>query len=248
MPYLYYLDQLGQVDIWGADTVGKPETEKIQVLRNNFDTLLARYPAGLSRDALLLIALQRHYKHKEIRDALSDVYSATDRYLQSPVMREAWEEIVAPYLAAAAPKRNVYKLELRPTEQFIADLFAPYRNSGKVLYVDIWGVWCGPCRQEMPYSVELHEKLQGRPVEFVYLCTSSDKGDFDREIVKLGIADTGKNIWLNEDESRILRHYFGVSGTPHYWIIGENGDFVSESATDPSDPKTYETLRKLTEK
>ena len=248
MPYLYYLDQLGQVDIWGADTVGKPETEKIQVLRNNFDTLLARYPAGLSRDALLLVALQRHYKHKEIRDALSDVYSATDRYLQSPVMREAWEEIVAPYLAAAAPKRNVYKLELRPTEQFIADLFAPYRNSGKVLYVDIWGVWCGPCRQEMPYSVELHEKLQGRPVEFVYLCTSSDKGDFDREIVKLGIADTGKNIWLNEDESRILRHYFGVSGTPHYWIIGENGDFVSESATDPSDPKTYEMLRKLTEK
>ena len=248
MPYLYYLDQLGQVDIWGADTVGKPETEKIQVLRNNFDTLLARYPAGLSRDALLLVALQRHYKHKEIRDALLDVYSVTDRYLQSPVMREAWEEIVAPYLAAAAPKRNVYKLELRPTEQFIADLFAPYRNSGKVLYVDIWGVWCGPCRQEMPYSVELHEKLQGRPVEFVYLCTSSDKGDFDREIGKLGIADTGKNIWLNEDESRILRHYFGVSGTPHYWIIGENGDFVSESATDPSDPKTYETLRKLTEK
>ena len=248
MPYLYYLDQLGQVDIWGADTVGKPETEKIQVLRNNFDTLLARYPAGLSRDALLLIALQRHYKHKEIRDALSDVYSATDRYLQSPVMREAWEEIVAPYLAAAAPKRNVYKLELRPTEQFIAELFAPYRNSGKILYVDIWQVWCGPCRQEMPYSVELHEKLQGRPVEFVYLCTSSDKGDFDREIVKLGIADTGKNIWLNEDESRILRHYFGVSGTPHYWIIGENGDFVSESAIRPSDPKTYETLRKLTEK
>ena len=55
-------------------------------------------------------------------------------------------------------------------------------------------------------------------------------------------------ILLTQDESRILRHYFGVSGTPHYWIIGENGDFVSESATDPSDPKTYETLRKLTEK
>ena len=246
--YLYYLHQLAPVSIWGADTVGMTDAEKIRVIRNHFDTLLSRYPAGLSRDAMLLIALQRRYKNKEYRKALSDVFAATDRYLQSPVMREAWAEFVAPYQAAAAPKRNVYKLELRPTEQFIAELFAPYRNSGKILYVDIWQVWCGPCRQEMPYSVELHEKLQGRPVEFVYLCTSSDKGDFDREIVKLGIADTGKNIWLNEDESRILRHYFGVSGTPHYWIIGENGDFVSESATDPSDPKTYETLRKLTEK
>ena len=248
MPYLYYLDQLGQVDIWGADTVGKPETEKIQVLRNNFDTLLARYPAGLSRDALLLIALQRHYKHKEIRDALSDVYSATDRYLQSPVMREAWEEIVAPYLAAAAPKRNVYKLELRPTERFIAELFAPYRNSGKILYVDIWQVWCGPCRQEMPYSVGLHKKLEGKPVEFVYICLGGEQKFFERDIVKLGIAGTGKNILLSDDEGRILMHYFGFSGTPHYWIIGENGDFVSESATDPSDPKTYEMLRKLTEK
>ena len=248
MPYLYYLDQLGQVDIWAADTVGMTHAEKIRVIRNNFDTLLARYPAGLSRDALLMVALQRHYRHKDRREALADVYAATDHYIQSPVVREAWAEFIAPYQAATASKRNVYKLELRPVERFIAELFAPYRNSGKVLYVDIWGVWCGACREEMPASLELHEKLQGRPVEFVYLCVSSEKKDFDRDIVKLGIADTGKHIWLNEDESQILTHYFGPFGFPHYWIIGENGDFVSESASRPSDPKTYETLRKLTEK
>ena len=144
--YLYYLHQLAPVSIWGADTVGMTDAEKIRVIRNHFDTLLSRYPAGLSRDAMLLIALQRRYKNKEYRKALSDVFAATDRYLQSPVMREACAEFVAPYQAAAAPKRNVYKLELRPTEQFIAELFAPYRGSGKVLYVDLWGLGCGPCR------------------------------------------------------------------------------------------------------
>ena len=246
--YLYYLHQLAPVSIWGADTVGMTDAEKIRVIRNHFDTLLSRYPAGLSRDAMLLIALQRRYKNKEYRKALSDVFAATDRYLQSPVMREAWAEFVAPYQAAAAPKRNVYKLELRPTEQFIAELFAPYRGSGKVLYVDLWGLGCGPCREEMPYSVGLHKKLEGKPVEFVYICLGGEQKFFERDIVKLGIAGTGKNILLSDDEGRILMHYFGFSGTPHYWIIGENGDFVSESATRPSDPKTYETLRKLTEK
>ena len=246
--YLYYLHQLAPVSIWGADTVGMTDAEKIRVIRNHFDTLLSRYPAGLSRDAMLLIALQRRYKNKEYRKALSDVFAATDRYLQSPVMREAWAEFVAPYQAAAAPKRNVYKLELRPTEQFIAELFAPYRGSGKVLYVDLWGLGCGPCREEMPYSVGLHKKLEGKPVEFVYICLGGEQKFFERDIVKLGIAGTGKNILLSDDEGRILMHYFGFSGTPHYWIIGENGDFVSESAIRPSDPKTYETLRKLTEK
>ena len=232
--YLYYLHQLAPVSIWGADTVGMTDAEKIRVIRNHFDTLLSRYPAGLSRDAMLLIALQRRYKNKEYRKALSDVFAATDRYLQSPVMREAWAEFVAPYQAAAAPKRNVYKLELRPTEQFIAELFAPYRGSGKVLYVDLWGLGCGPCREEMPYSVGLHKKLEGKPVEFVYICLGGEQKFFERDIVKLGIAGTGKNILLSDDEGRILMHYFGFSGTPHYWIIG--------------DPKTYETLRKLTEK
>lgn len=246
--YLYYLHQLAPVSIWGADTVGMTDAEKIRVIRNHFDTLLSRYPAGLSRDAMLLIALQRRYKNKEYRKALSDVFAATDRYLQSPVMREAWAEFVAPYQAAAAPKRNVYKLELRPTEQFIAELFAPYRGSGKVLYVDLWGLGCGPCREEMPYSVGLHKKLEGKPVEFVYICLGGEQKFFERDIVKLGIAGTGKNILLSDDEGRILMHYFGFSGTPHYWIIGENGDFVSEFAIRPSDPKTYETLRTLTEK
>lgn len=167
MPYLYYLDQLGQVDIWATDTVGMTHAEQMRVIRNNFDTLLTRYPAGLSRDALLMVALQRHYRHKDRREALPDVFTAADRYIQSPVIREAWTEYQAPYLAAAAPKRNVHKLEFRPVERFIAELFAPYRNSGKVLYVDIWGVWCGACRAEMPYSVELHKKLEGIPYYWI---------------------------------------------------------------------------------
>ena len=246
--YLYYLHQLAPVSIWGADTVGMTDAEKIRVIRNHFDTLLSRYPAGLSRDAMLLIALQRRYKNKEYRKALSDVFAATDRYLQSPVMREAWAEFVAPYQAAAAPKRNAYKLELRPAERFIAGLFAPYRGSGKVLYVDLWGLGCGSCREEMPYSVGLHKKLEGKPVEFVYICLGGEQKFFERDIIKLGIAGTGKNILLSDDEGRILMHYFGFSGTPQYWIIDNNGDFVSESATRPSDPTTYETLRKLTEK
>lgn len=106
---------------------------KDTVIRNHFDTLLSRYPAGLSRDAMLLIALQRRYKNKEYRKALSDVFAATDRYLQSPVMREAWAEFVAPYQGrrraetecvqtrTGVPDRNVYRRSVRHR----------YRNTGR---------------------------------------------------------------------------------------------------------------------
>jgi thiol-disulfide isomerase/thioredoxin len=38
---------------------------------------------------------------------------------------------------------------------------------GKLLVVDVWGTWCGPCRQIVPHLVELYRKFKGRGVEVI---------------------------------------------------------------------------------
>lgn len=43
--------------------------------------------------------------------------------------------------------------------------------SGKVLFVNLWATWCGPCRMETPELVRLHKEFQARGVEFVGLTT-----------------------------------------------------------------------------
>lgn len=43
--------------------------------------------------------------------------------------------------------------------------------SGKVLFVNLWATWCGPCRMETPELVRLHKEYQSRGVEFVGLTT-----------------------------------------------------------------------------
>jgi len=43
--------------------------------------------------------------------------------------------------------------------------------SGKVLFVNLWATWCGPCRMETPELVRLHKEYQARGVEFVGLST-----------------------------------------------------------------------------
>src|ERR1041384_7058164 len=43
--------------------------------------------------------------------------------------------------------------------------------SGKVLVVNLWGTWCGPCRMETPELVKLHQEYQSRGVEMIGLST-----------------------------------------------------------------------------
>src|SRR5215210_2805947 len=43
--------------------------------------------------------------------------------------------------------------------------------SGKVMLVNLWATWCGPCRIETPELVKLHKEFQGRGVEMIGLST-----------------------------------------------------------------------------
>src|ERR1051326_1903156 len=43
--------------------------------------------------------------------------------------------------------------------------------SGKVLLINLWATWCGPCRMETPELVKLHKEFQSRGVEMVGLST-----------------------------------------------------------------------------
>lgn len=244
--YLYYLGQCAYMPALLSET----RVSRGQGYRETLDSLAIRYPKpGLSRDAMYLILLQRaHYFAAD--SALTGIFENPGQYIQDPFILTSFNDWVAgqKQQAAAAEggsKRNAYNFDLKPAEEFIGALFAPYKGTGKVLYVDVWGVWCGPCRREMPASVELHKALEGKPVEFIYLCVDSSVKDWEKSKTDLGIADTGHHIFLNKDQSTILMNYFGFSGIPAYWIIDKDGRFVREDAPRPSYDQTRPMLEEL---
>src|SRR3569832_1978179 len=59
--------------------------------------------------------------------------------------------------------------------------------SGKVMLVNLWATWCGPCRMETPELVKLHKEFQSRGVEMIGLSTENPDasarsvGEFVRE-------------------------------------------------------------------
>jgi thiol-disulfide isomerase/thioredoxin len=48
------------------------------------------------------------------------------------------------------------------------------RYKGKVVFLNLWATWCGPCKAEMPGIQKLYDKMKGEPIEFVMLSIDKD--------------------------------------------------------------------------
>lgn len=127
------------------------------------------------------------------------------------------------------------------TFQYMTAFVEQFR--GKVVYLDIWGTWCGPCKEEMRYLPSIKKHVEGKDMIFVYLDMDDDSRDSRwREYIQAN-AITGvhlrknnediQSIWkelLPDDLSRHGRY-------PTYFIFDKNGNLVIEDVKRPSDGK-----------
>ena len=114
-------------------------------------------------------------------------------------------------------------------------LIAPYR--GRVIYIDIWGTWCGPCREEMEYLPELHEALKELPVTYMYLANNSPEELWQKSAKRYGLeGDDCVNIRLPEEQQRAVEEYLGVQGFPTFLLVAPDGNIASNKAPRPSSP------------
>jgi thiol-disulfide isomerase/thioredoxin len=94
--------------------------------------------------------------------------------------------------------------------------------SGKVLLVNLWATWCGPCRMETPELVKLHKEFQDRGVEMVALSTE------DPDASEQSVSDFVREFkvdyhvgWANRDVALTLMQ--GRGSIPQSFIIAPDG-------------------------
>jgi cytochrome c biogenesis protein CcmG, thiol:disulfide interchange protein DsbE len=100
--------------------------------------------------------------------------------------------------------------------------------TGKVLVLDFWATWCGPCIRAMPMLHDLQDDYTGR-LEIVGIGGSEDKKDFVRYVMK-----KKGNYGQMFDESRTLNQALGIKGIPHVLVVSTDG--VIRWQGNPHDP------------
>ena len=186
-------------------------------------------------------------------DSAADEVASTLPYITNPelIRRAVWQyrEFVK---VKEAEKQFVDANSLRPSsdvegmsdgEKILRKLIEPYQ--GKLIYVDIWGTWCAPCRENLKESWRVREALKDYDIVYLFLANNSSDEAWKSVISEYNL--TGPNCVhynLPEDQQSAIERYIGVNGYPTYKLIDKQG-VIYEINTDPHD---IEGLLRLIEK
>jgi len=97
--------------------------------------------------------------------------------------------------------------------------------SGKVLLVNLWASWCGPCRAETPELVKLHKEYQSRGVEMVGLSTEDPDASAESVAEFVKAYDVKYHIgWATREVAIALMQ--GRTNIPQSFIIARDGRIV----------------------
>ena len=115
---------------------------------------------------------------------------------------------------------------------------------GKVLLVDFWATWCGPCRMANKVMAPMKEELKDKDIVYLYITGEvSPQKTWENMIPDIH----GEHYRLTNAQWEYLSKSFGIRGVPTYLIIDRKGDIKFKQTGFPGVEKMKEELLKVTD-
>ena len=139
------------------------------------------------------------------------------------------------------PGNPIAKLSINTTDGKNLNL-ADFK--GKLLYVDVWATWCGPCVGEIPALEEVYKHFKGNDkIEIISISCDQDVEAW-KQFLKDNPHEWAQYI-VAEDGQDALSNEYMVMSIPRFMVIDPEGKFINSDAMRPSDPEIIPYLEGL---
>ena len=105
---------------------------------------------------------------------------------------------------------------------------------GNLVYVDVWATWCGPCRDEIPFLIQLEKDYHDSNIIFMSVSVDLEKAK-QKWVDLINEKDMGGVQLISTDgwNSQIMKDY-AINGIPRFMLFDREGNVISVDAPRPS--------------
>jgi len=152
-------------------------------------------------------------------------------YAQKAPAREAYKSIYNQFSDDTAYiGKSAYDFSLPDTS---GKMVSMKDFKGKVILIDVWATWCGPCKGEMPYLKTIEEEYRDNK-EIVFVAISLDKAKDKEKWVRYIQKENLPGVHLLDDVGMAFGRKYKVNAIPRYLLIDRNGKWIEVRCPNPS--------------
>ena len=110
------------------------------------------------------------------------------------------------------------------------------------MLLDIWGTWCGPCKEALSHSTEEYARLADYDIQYLYLANNSPQAAWENVIKEYNVS--GPNVAhynLPPEQQKAIESHLGVHSWPTYKLFNRDGNLLDLHI----DARDIENLAKL---
>ncbi len=105
---------------------------------------------------------------------------------------------------------------------------------GKVIFIDTWATWCGPCIEHRPKVLELAKKYKDEDDVVILMVSADSSKDKWLAFLQKENEEAGVNLFIKNGMRTDFGRNYNIKSIPKYILIGKNGKIINSNLIEPS--------------
>lgn len=202
------------------------------------ETINNSFSDGSVKEQLMFNYLRYGMKANEALESVYKLYKSSSQNSDNLSKVASSYKVLTKLTPGKASPKFIY-------ENYIGGMTGLEDLAGKIVYIDVWATWCGPCLREIPALKSLENDYHNKNIAFVSLSIDEKK---DYQKWRTMIADkelTGIQLMADNNWNSSFITSYGIKGIPRFILIDTLGNIINSDAPRPSNPKIRKILDEL---